>query len=113
MKKKLEVWTRSYNPLILGGDVYGKVKCKMNVEGPYDIGKGFKAYLVEDKDGNTKVAEEISGGIIGPDLETVRKDVAEGEKNVMQAQVKSGRQEREKAKTITIKEMKEVIASIG
>lgn len=112
-KLSMEVWTRAYRPFIMGGDCNASVKCRLPVDGPYDIGKGFKAYLVTGSDGTTRVAEAVSGGLIGPDLESVRKDVKAATKKVMKQQVKDAVAARDAAISIDEDEMKDIISNLN
>lgn len=75
---RLNVWTRSYRPFIMGGNVNAPVMTEVDAIGPYDLGKGMFGYYIEAPNGRSFIAESITGGIVGHSLEGVRKDVAEG-----------------------------------
>lgn len=45
------------------------------IEGPFEIGKGFTAFVITAPNGRTFVAEATSGAIVGDTLTMVRNDM--------------------------------------
>ncbi len=84
---RITIWVPCYRPFIMGGDVNRPVKCEIEAQGPFDIGKGFKAYLVSKPGGRFAVAEATTGAIVGDTLEEVRADIKDGSAAVMRKQV--------------------------
>ena len=83
----ITIWTQAYRPFMMGGNVHAGIKTQVEAEGPFDLGKGYQGYLLTAPWGETFVAEAQSGGLIGPDLETVRADVKEADPEVMKGQI--------------------------
>jgi len=84
----LLIWTESYNPFQLGGYVHGPVGIHVKVGQRLPLGKGYYGYLVVNPlNGETHVAEELTGALIGPSLASVRKDVAAGDGRTMKNQI--------------------------
>ena len=81
------VWMMKYNPFSPRGPPTRPVKSELPTRGPFDIGLGYTAYLIDTPSGDTLVAETQSGGVIGPDLKTVRDDVSAGDPSLMAQQV--------------------------
>lgn len=69
------------------------IKCEIEVQGPYDLGKGFQGYVALSPKGKGFIVEIASRGIVGDSIETVRKDIEEGDIEVMKEQVKQGIQD--------------------
>ena len=87
------VWTRVYRPFTMGGDVDRIISAKLPMLGPYDLGQGYKGYLLTSPRGETMVVEAISGGTVGPDIDSVRNDVLNSDAQIMDKQVQSARLE--------------------
>jgi hypothetical protein len=91
------IWTRGYQPFIMGGNVNAPLGTTIEVGELYDLGQGYQGYLVANpKTGTAYVVEAQTGAIIGPDLETVRQDVKEGDPKVMAEQVGKAMEDQEK-----------------
>ena len=88
----MDIYTECYQPFRMGGDLRQPISCTVEALGPFDIGKGFEAYVVCDPDGKTVVAEAISGGLVGDTIENVRKDVSEGNDAAMARQLDEGKE---------------------
>jgi len=97
----LKVFTVGYFPFTMGGNVWRPICCEVEVDGPHDIGKGYKGYVVTAPNGKTFIAEATSGAFVGPDLKTVKEDITLGEKNVMVEQVAKAVEQSKGAKEIT------------
>ena len=98
----LEIWKWGYFPFTLGGEVHRPIKTTVAVGEPLDLGKGYSGYLIEGPNGQKFIAEATSGGIVGPDLKSVREDIASGDEYIMAAQVAAGIDTRKEAKTLTV-----------
>jgi len=81
------VWHRTYQPFIMGGNVHSTISALLECVGPYDLGKGFTGWLTTAPNGRTFVSENRSHGTVGETIEQVRKDVAEGDAEVMRVQI--------------------------
>lgn len=97
---KLKIWTRAYRPFILGGNCHYQLSTTVEVDKAVSLGKGFKGHIVTAPNGETLIAEATSGGLVGPDLKSVRKDVKEGPKEVMVEQIAEGVKLREKSEEV-------------
>lgn len=86
---KIKIWTRGYNPFSLGG-VHAPVSCYTNGT-PTQLARGFRGYIVKSPKGKTFIVEAESGGIVGDDLEEVRKDIKRGDLKEMREQVKKAK----------------------
>ena len=93
----ITIWTLAYRPFIMGGDVHAPVGARVAALGPYDLGKGFEGYVVIDPfTGASAVAEASSGALVGPDLSSVRADIAAADEAVMRRQVEESLETRKK-----------------
>ncbi len=97
---KIRIYTECYQPFRMGGNLREPIACTVEAFGPFDLGKGFEAYVVCDPDGRTVVAEAISGGLVGDTIENVRKDVEEGNEAAMARQIDEGKQITARARDI-------------
>jgi len=86
-EKEIFVWTICYFPFTMGGSVWRPGGCKVKASGPYDLGKGYKGYLVTAPNNTTFVSEATSGAFVGPSLESVKKDIKTGDPKLMKEQV--------------------------
>jgi hypothetical protein len=84
---KIKIWTRAYRPLMVAGDPHTPVACMVEATGPYLLGSGYQGYVVMAPNGQTYVAERHTGALVGPDLETVRKDILTADHSVMDKQL--------------------------
>jgi hypothetical protein len=99
--RTIKIWCSSYRPFICGGDVNQPLATKMSAEGPMDLGKGVKAYLVKAANGKQYVVDAASHGIVGDSLEQVRKDVAKADIKVIRRQIKEAKERGKTAKFVT------------
>lgn len=83
MKSIKRIWIPGYRPFVMGGHVNYTLACDVECEGPVDIGKGLFAYTATAPNGQQVIVDTVSLGVVGNDLEDVRKDVEEGELEVM------------------------------
>lgn len=86
-----KIWTLGYFPSTLGSELWQPVGCEVPAQGPFDVGKGYQAYVIVSPNGTTFVAESETGAIIGPSLDEVRADIAAGEEAVMRKQIEEAR----------------------
>jgi len=98
---KIKVFTLGYFPFIMGGNVWQEICIDVEADGPYDIGKGYKGYVVTAPNGKTFVAEATSGALVGPDIKTVKEDISIGEQKMMDKQVAQAVEQSKKAKTLS------------
>lgn len=84
---KIKAWTTNYRPFIMGGDVNAPIMAEIEASGPFDIGKGYLAYLIVSPSGKTFVCESVTGAIVGSTIEQVKDDVKSGTKKDMDKQI--------------------------
>lgn len=84
----IRIWTECYRPFIMGGDVNRPIATTVEATDPVSLGKGYSGFLVLSPKGNTYVVEKSSGGIVGNNLEEVKRDIELGDRAQMAAQVK-------------------------
>lgn len=87
---EIKVFTLEYQPFVMGGDVWQPVATTVEADGPHDLGAGQNGFVVTTPNRKTFIAEAKSGGLIGPDLKTVKEDVRIADPEVMEQQVKNG-----------------------
>ena len=105
MTRKVRVYTLRYEPFILGGSVWQPVSANVEWHGEYDLGKGFRGYLIVSPNGKTFVAESESGAFVGPSIQQVREDIAESENlDLMKKQVEDAKKQSKQAKEIPAEE---------
>jgi hypothetical protein len=97
----MKVWMIGYFPMTMGGKVHRPIICDVPVEGPFDLGAGYTGYVVRSPGGSVRIAESITGAVVGPDLETVRQDVAEAVVGVMAEQVEQAKGTVKSAQAVT------------
>lgn len=100
--KRIRIYVRAYRPFILGGNVHAMLALNTVATGPFDLGKGFKGYIVTNPKGQTYVAEATSGGIVGASIEEVRADIeACTDVKMMEAQIDECRKNSDGACTVS------------
>lgn len=98
--KAMEIYTKTYNPFILGGDVHQFIKTDVPVGEPQDLGKGYSAYLVTAPNGTAYVVEATTGALLGTDLSQVLEDVVQGDPAIIENQLSKSKLDFEKARLI-------------
>ena len=88
---KIKIYTMFYFPFVMGGNVWQPWACEVEADGPHDLGGGYQGYLVTSPGGHYVVAEATTGAMIGPNLEAVRKDIAEGDPEIMAKQMEQSK----------------------
>lgn len=96
----MEIYTASYNPFILGGDVNQFIKTDVPVGEPQNLGKGYSAYLVTAPNGTAYIAEATTGALLGTDFGQVMEDIAQGNPTTMDDQLSKSKLDVEKARLI-------------
>jgi len=93
------IYKEHYEPFIMGGDVHKPISTDIEVGEKLDLGKGFFGYLVVNPNNDkTYVVEAKSGGIIGPSLAQVKKDIEDCDDiKVMKKQIKEAKKRRDYA----------------
>ena len=89
---KLTVWTRAYRPFLMGGNVHAPISTELEVDEPVDLGNGVQGHLLTSPGGTTIVAEASTGAFVGPDIETVKKNIADAEPEVLEQQLEAARE---------------------
>lgn len=95
----VKVWTWGYFPFTVGGEVNRPIFTNAVVPKDirlHDLGKGYFGYLIGCKNGFV-VVEKETGGIVGDNLESVRRDIAEGDPKVMKQQIAENKKHGERA----------------
>jgi len=102
MNKSLivEIWTWSYMPFTIGGEVCRPIKAEVVAESLHDIGGGYQGYLVKTPKGNTRVAEAETGAIIGDSIKQVKADISKGAPEVMAQQIEKSKEDAARAELI-------------
>jgi hypothetical protein len=85
--KTMRVWTRAYRPFIMGGDVNRHICTDVQVQGPIELGRGYKAWVLVKPTGGCLYVEEVTKALIGDDLEMIKNDVAAADVQVMDKQL--------------------------
>ncbi len=101
---KLTIWTKAYRPFIFGGDVNAPIATMVNVGDPLDAGKGIMVHCVHSPAGRLFVCEATTGAIVGGSLEDVKKDILEGDVEVMKQQIEDAKERVKKAVHVTADE---------
>lgn len=78
-------------PFVMGGDVHYPITTKVEVIEEKPVGKGFKAFSFQTAKGTLRIAESITGAIVGDSFSTVTKDISEGSKAVMNRQIEDAK----------------------
>jgi hypothetical protein len=105
---KQVVWTHAYQPFAMGGDVHQPIKTEVDAIEVKSIGKGFHGVSFKTPKGTIRIAEKVSGAIVGDTFEEVRKDIAEGDVKIMKKQVHEGLEMRNKARMLSNQEFFEL-----
>ena len=87
----IRIWTECYRPFLMGGDVNRPIATTVEATDPVSLGKGHQGFIVVSPKGNTYIIEKESGGIIGDNLEEVKRDIKLGDKDVMNRQVQKAK----------------------
>lgn len=91
MSKRI-VWTMAQRPFVMGGDVNYPITTKVEVIEEKAVGKGFKAFAFKTAKGTLRIAESITGAIVGDNFKDVRKDISAGSKAVISRQIAEGKE---------------------
>lgn len=87
MKNK-QIWTMAYFPMTMGGSVWRPMVTKIEPIEERSIGKGMKAFSFKTPNGTLRIAENVTGAIVGDSFEEVTKDVREASKDALSKQIK-------------------------
>ena len=98
---KKTIWTAAYSPFIMGGDVNAPIKTEVEVGEPFDLGGGFKGFLVVSPKGTTHVVEAETGAFVGTNIDKVKEDIAAGDPEIMKKQISDAHEEFTKAVSLT------------
>lgn len=101
---KFRIWTEAYTPFIMGGDVNAPISTEIEVGDPVDVGRGVQVYLIASPDGETHVAESITGALVGTSIKKVKEDVAEGDIEIMKQQIEAAKERVKEARLFSNEE---------
>ena len=96
---KLRIWTEACHPFNFG-DVHAPVSTKVEVGPPIDLDHGIQVYLIAAPNGQTYVAESVTGAFVGICIEDVREHVAESDPKVMKQQIEDAKERVKKARPL-------------
>jgi hypothetical protein len=71
------IWTRSYNPWVLGGNPHAPIGCEVSGF-EVSLGRGFRGFVTTSPKGRIIVAELETGAIVGYSVEQVKEDIQTG-----------------------------------
>ncbi len=89
--KKRQIWTMGYFPFVMGGNVHQPIVTEIGYIEEKNIGKGLRAFSFQTPKGTIRIAESITGAIVGDSFEAVKADVKEASKKVMMEQINEGK----------------------
>lgn len=89
--KKRQIWTMGYFPLTIGGNVNQPIITEIGYIEEKNIGKGLRAFSFKTTKGNLKIAESITGAIVGDSFKEVIADVKSATKKMMMNQIEEGK----------------------
>lgn len=89
--KKRTIWTIGYMPFLLGGNVMPPIVTEVGYIEEKNIGKGFKAFSFQTPTGSIRIAESVTGAIIGSSFEEVMADVKNASKKFMKKQIEEAK----------------------
>lgn len=103
-KKAIRIYTESYSPFIMGGDVHQPIACETkSYTGPYKLNKGVQVYVCE-VNGKTYVVEKTTGALVGGSLKMVTNDIKAAKKSVIQGQIREAKERATYARKINEEE---------
>lgn len=88
---KRKIWTMGYFPMTMGGSVHQPIVTEIEPIEEKKIGKGLKAFSFKTPKGNLRIAESITGAIVGDSFKEVIADVKVASKKVMMEQIENGK----------------------
>jgi len=80
-----------YFPFTMGGNVNQPIVTEIEYIEEKKIGKGLKAFSFKTPKGNLKIAESITGAIVGDSFKEVIADVKSATKKMMIGQIEEGK----------------------
>ena len=92
MSKIRTIWTHCYQPFMMGGNVNSPIATKIGYIEEKAVGKGFYAFSFLTAKGEIRIAESITGAIVGNSFDEVRKDIKESKKKVMLQQIEEAKE---------------------
>lgn len=88
---KRQIWTMKYSPFIMGGSANHPIITEVGYIEEKKIGKGMKAFSFKTPKGTLKIAESITGAIVGDSFKEVIADVKSASKKVLMEQIEDGK----------------------
>lgn len=86
MEKRF-IWTMGHFPFQMGGYVDRPMSTEIEIIEERRIGKGFKAFSFKTPKGTLKIAESITGALVGDSFEAVISDVKGTTKKIIEQQI--------------------------
>ena len=90
--KKRQIWTMGYFPFTIGGSVNQPIVTEIGFIEEKNVGKGFRAFSFKTPNGTLRVAESVTGAIVGDSFENVKEDIKSGSKKDMLKQIEDAKQ---------------------
>jgi hypothetical protein len=75
--------------------------CEVEAPEKVKLGKGYSGYLIIAPNGETFVAESITGAFVGPTVEEVINDIKVAERKVMKKQIEMAKEQVKNAELIS------------
>jgi len=99
----MKVWTKAYRPFIMGGNVNADVVADIQLNGQINVG-GTGLVMIQAPNGDLIWVCATTGGLLGEDLDSIRKDLAESNALVLAQQMIDMKDRGEKADPVTTEE---------
>lgn len=107
---KVTGWTYFYEPFTCGGELDQPARCdELNATLRVTLGNPatfhVDVYVVPRPSGRGNlIIERTSGGVVGSDLDEVRRDFETADRQVLARQLQAARHNRDRAKVVTAEE---------
>ncbi len=95
MSKKT-IWTIRHRPFVMGGRVDSAVSTEVKIIEEKQIGKGFYGFSFKTPKGTLKIAESITGAIVGDSFEEVISDIKNAPLKIIKQQIEDVKRELKK-----------------
>lgn len=96
---KLRVWTHAYRPFIMGGNTNRPVATCVEVIEEKQTGK-ITLFSFKTPKGAIRVAEKLTGAIVGDSIESVEKDLLNSDPKLIEDQLQQAKLYSEQAETL-------------
>lgn len=88
--KLRQIWTTEYTPMIMGGSCDHVITTEIGVIEEKAVGKGLRAFSFMTPKGTLRIAESISGAIVGNSFKEVMADIKGTTKKICMQQIGEG-----------------------